>query len=234
MTLLDPRKLDNLTLEPLWESSSKSGATFPGCKAITVGYSTRPKVPHLKAHRIIVAFVGLVALVFPTSVVNAQDGPSVELTGGVILLRNSDIVEGIGSGWMAGTDWQVTDRLSLTLEASGVSSTQTITFLEIDAQFLTMLAGPTFKWKVGPVKLFGRVLFGATQMDLALKSDFPGPSTGENKELNSTVQFGSGVVLPLKDKLAARFSYHFQRILAADHFHQHGITLSAVYGIGGS
>lgn len=181
-----------------------------------------------------VGIVSMVALGVAALDALAQDLPPLEIVGGVTFLSNSDVVDLATAGWLAGGGWNLTDHVGLELQVSGFTRSQTVTFLEVDARFLTFVAGPKMAWQAGPLDLFGRSLVGTTAIDLNVTSDFLLPSTGTSHETNGTVQLGVGIALPLGRGASARLAYDYRRIFAVERFNQHGVSLSVAYGFGGS
>ena len=163
----------------------------------------------------------------------AQEDPRIQLLGGVTLLETSDIVDDAGTGWAVGGVWNITDAFGVELQANRFEQAQTVTFLEVNARFLTLLIGPTLTWRQGPVHPFTRLLVGTTQLDLAIASAHPLPSSGDSQETASTLLVGGGVIIPLAQRLSIRLAYDYRRVFATERFYQHGVTASALYGFGG-
>lgn len=183
----------------------------------------------LSMKTICLAFVLLFAVIILPVKVDAQDLPLVQIFGGLTFLDTSDIVEHPTTGWLAGGVWNLTEKFGLEIHISRLEHSQSITFLEINSQFLTLLAGPTKTWRFGPVQSFGHLLLGTTQLDILAVSDVPFPLSGTSQDTNGTLLIGGGIEIPLAQHLSTRFGYDYRRIFAVKSYYQHGIYLSAVY-----
>jgi hypothetical protein len=176
------------------------------------------------------AFMLLFAVVIMPAKVDAQDLPLVQIFGGLTFLDTSDMVERPTTGWLAGGVWNLTEKFGLEIHISRLEHSESITFLAIDSQFLTLLAGPTKTWRLGPVQSFGHLLLGTTQLDISAVSDIPFPLSGTSQDTNGTLLIGGGFEIPLAQHLSTRFGYDYRWIFAVKSYYQHGIYLSALYG----
>lgn len=165
---------------------------------------------------------------------HAQERPRIQLLAGVTLLETSDIVDDAGTGWVVGGVWDLTDTFGVELQANRFEQAQSVTFLEVNARFLTVLVGPTVTWRQGPVHPFTHLLVGTTQLDLAVTSSRPFPSSGDSQDTDGTLLLGGGVIVPLVQRFSMRLTYDYRRVFATERFYQHGVAASAVYGFGGS
>lgn len=165
---------------------------------------------------------------------HAQERSRIELLAGVTLLETSDIVDDAGTGWVVGGVWHLTDTFGVELQANRFEQAQSVTFLEVSARFLTVLVGPTVTWRQGRVHPFTHLLVGTTQLDLAVTSSRPFPSSGDSQDTDSTFLLGGGVIVPLVQRFSIRLTYDYRRVFATEPFYQHGVSASAVYGFGGS
>ena len=181
----------------------------------------------------LLALAALIALVAPRDA-RAQHRPHVQLLGGLTFLDTSDVVDGPSTGWLAGGAWNLTDKFGLEIQMSRLEQSQSVTFLDVTARFLTLLVGPTLTWRLGPVHPFGHVLVGTTQLDLGVTSEVPFPSSGDSQDTDVTLQLGGGVDVPFAQHFWARIAYDFRRVFAVEAYSQHGVSASAVYGFGGS
>lgn len=165
---------------------------------------------------------------------HAQDRPRVQLLAGVTSLETSDIVDDAGTGWVVAGVWHLTDTFGVELQANRFEQAQSVTFLEVNARFLTVLVGPTVTWRRGPVHPFTHLLVGTTQLDLAVTSNRPFPSSGDSQDTDGTLLLGGGVIVPLIKRFSIRLTYDYRRVFATERFDQHGVAASAVYGFGGA
>ena len=165
---------------------------------------------------------------------HSQERPHVDLLGGVTLLNTSDVVDEPAVGWVVGGIWNLTDVFGVELQVGRLAQAQSVTFLEVNARFLTLLVGPTVTLRRGRVQPFVHVLVGTTQLDLFVASDVPFPSSGDSQDTDGTLLLGGGVNLPLAQRLRARIAYDYRPVFATARFYQHGLSASAVYGFGGS
>jgi len=165
---------------------------------------------------------------------HAQDEPRVQLLGGVTFLGTSDVVGDTGAGWVAGGIWNLTDAFGVEFQVSRLEQTESVTFLDVNARFLTLLVGPTVTWRRGPVYPFGHLLFGTTQLDITVTSQVPFPSSGDSQDTDGALLLGGGVDVPLAKRFWIRISYGYRRVFASERFYQHGVFASGVYGLGGA
>ena len=182
---------------------------------------------------LLVPLTWLVMLGVPGTV-QAQNRPHVELLGGVTWLGTPDVLDEPATGWVVGGIWNLTDAVGLELQAGRLEQAQSVTFLEVNARFLTVLVGPMIALRRGPLHPFAHVLVGTTQLDLIVASDVPFSSSGDSQDTDGTLLLGGGVDLPLARRFRARIAYDYRRVFAAARFYQHGLSASAVYGLGGS
>ena len=185
---------------------------------------------HLPRPTVLVGLVALFALGIAPRGVRAQDRPRLHLFGGLTLLDTSDVVDGPSSGWMVGGGWNLTERFGVELQMSRLEQSQSVTFLDIDARFLTLLVGPTVTWRRGPLRPFGHVLAGTSQLDIAVTSDVPFSSSGDSQDTDGTLVLGGGVDVPLAQRFWARFVYDYRHVFAVETYSQHGVSASAIYG----
>ena len=179
---------------------------------------------------VLVGLAAFIALGIAPRDVRAQDRPRLQLFGGLTLLDTSDVVDGPSTGWVVGGGWNLNDRFGLELQMSHLEQSQSVTFLDIDARFLTLLAGPTVTWRRGSFLPFGHLLVGTTQLDIEVTTDVPFPSSGDSQDTDGTLLLGGGVDLPLAQRFWARFAYDYRHVFAVETYSQHGVSASAIYG----
>lgn len=184
----------------------------------------------LRRPTVLAGLVVLVSLGVASPDAWAQGRPHLHLFGGLTLLDTSDIVDGPSTGWVVGGGWNLIDRFGIELQMSRLEQSQSVTFLEIEARFLTLLVGPTVTWRRGALLPFAHVLVGTTQLDIAVTSDVPFPSSGDSQDTDGTVLLGGGIDVPLSQRFWARFAYDYRHVFAVETYRQHGVSVSAIYG----
>ena len=162
----------------------------------------------------------------------AQEVTAFEIAGGYTFLGSSAIVDGYGAGWVVGGGWNVTNWLALNLELGGTTHEQALGLLEIDAGFLTLLAGPRVSWSAGRLRPFAQLLAGSAHVDLKLASDFPFPSTGDFDDSHPALQGGGGVDVPIDRSFLIRIAFDYRRVFATEPFSQRRVLTALVYRIG--
>lgn len=190
--------------------------------------------PVLLARISAVALVALISAGMTPSDALAEGQSRLEVISGVILVNSSDIVEGSNTGWVVGGGWNITKSLGLEIQLDRLDWSQTVTFLDVNAKFVTLLAGPKFVWRRPFMQPFGRVLVGTTKIVINVNSELPFSWTGKSEETHRTIQLSGGVDVPVTRRLWARITYDYRRVFAVEALHQHGMSASAVYGFGGS
>ena len=181
----------------------------------------------------IIAVVGCatVFLVLPASGW-AQEPGTLEVAGGYSFLGDTELVDGFGVGWFAEGGWRTARWLSLMGEVSRHRLTQDVGFIDIEATFQTLLAGPRI-WLPGPrFTPFVHVLAGVTRLDIVARTSFPIDSTGDNGTNHGTLQVGGGAEVPLADRLALRVGADYRRVFTADGLHESRFSTGAVYRFG--
>jgi len=185
--------------------------------------------------RVAVSVVGcaMVLLALPESGW-AQEPGSFEVAGGYSVLGDSELVDGLGLGWFAAPGWQPTRWLTLIGEASWHRRTQDVGFIDIEATFLTLLAGPRF-WLPVPAPRFSpfvHILAGTTRLDIVARTTFPIDSIGYEAATYGTLQLGGGIELPLAESLALRVSADYRRVFTAAGLNESRFSTGAVYRFG--
>ena len=159
----------------------------------------------------------------------AQEPGRFEIAGGYSFAGSSALVDGYGAGWALGGAWNVTPWLALGGEMSRDTQRQDVGWLQVDAGFASVLAGPRFAARLARLRPFARVLAGRTTVDLQVASDVPVPGAGGVSDSSTALQLGGGVDVPLDGGVAVRIALDFQRVFAPRPFTRRRVLTAVVY-----
>ncbi len=179
----------------------------------------------------------MVLLVFALAAVSApslaQEHGEFEVSGGVTVVGNTDIVDGYGPGWVVGGGWHATSWFAVEVEVDRSRHTQDRRLLAVDASVLGTLAGARVSMPAGPIRPVARLLAGQTQIALNVRSTFPVASTADFFERHGAVQLGGGADVPVGHRVSVRITFDYRRIFAPNPFWQRRFTTAAIYRFGG-
>lgn len=159
----------------------------------------------------------------------AQEPGRFEIAGGYSFAGSSALVDGYGAGWALGAAWNATPWLALGGEMSRDAQRQDVGWLQVDAGFASVLAGPRFAARLARLRPFARVLAGRTTVDLQVASDVPVPGAGGVSDSSTALQLGGGVDVPLDGGVAVRIALDFQRVFAPRPFTRRRVLTAVVY-----
>lgn len=158
-----------------------------------------------------------------------DDHTNFEIAGAYTFLHSSEIVDGYGIGWVGSGTWNATNWLGVTFEVEGSTQQQDIGLLDVDANFLTLMAGAKFSrnwWKLRP---FLQILGGTSTVDLQIASDFEILSSADLNETRPAIQFGGGFDVPLDSDFLIRLSFDYRRVFRLKPLKQRRILTALVY-----
>jgi len=171
-----------------------------------------------------------VILLFASPLVAQTNDPKkFEVSGAYTFVHNSEIVDGYGIGWVGSGTWNATKWLGITFEVEGSKHPQDIGLLDVDANFLSLLAGTKFSkdwWKLRP---FIQVLGGITTVDLQISSDFEILSSADLNDTRPAIQLGGGVDVPLDSNFLVRLSFDYRHVFRLKPLKQRRILTALVY-----
>lgn len=159
----------------------------------------------------------------------AQEPGRFEIAGGYSFAGGSALVDGYGAGWALGGAWNATPWLALGGEMSRDARRQDVGWLQVDAGFASVLAGPRFAARLARLRPFARVLAGRTTVDLQVASEVPVPGGGGVSDSSPALQLGGGVDVPLDGGVAVRIALDFQRVFAPRPFTRRRVLTAVVY-----
>ncbi len=169
-------------------------------------------------------------LLFVSPLAAQTDDPAnLEVSGAYTFLHNSEIVDGYGIGWVGNGTWNATQWLGITFEVEGTKQQQDIGLLDVDANFLSLLAGAKFSrdwWKLRP---FIQFLGGTTTVDLQISSDFEILSSADLNDTQPAIQFGGGFDVPLDSSFLVRLSFDYRYVFRLKPLKQRRILTALVY-----
>jgi hypothetical protein len=148
-------------------------------------------------------FVGvLLALPYPaaTQEVNAPPIPVVEISGGYMLMRDTELDENFPGGWYFSGATNLTRWFGLVAEAAGSYKKVEESIVGLNysnrLQLYTFLGGPRFFYQAGRVVPFAQVLAGAAHVRLKMEADLPPEFGGRMRsnfsETDFAIQPGGG------------------------------------------
>lgn len=159
----------------------------------------------------------------------AQEPGRFEIAGGWSFAGSSAIVDGYGAGWALGGAWNATPWLALGVETSRNAQRQDVGWLQVDAGFASVLAGPRFAARLARLRPFAQVLAGRTTVDLQVASDVPVPGAGDLSDSSTALQLGGGVDVPVEGGISFRIAFDFRRVFAPRPFTQRRVLTAVVY-----
>jgi hypothetical protein len=167
-------------------------------------------------------------VILPTQTA-AQEIKRLEMSGGYTFLDSSEIVDSFGIGWLAGGAWNTTEWLALGIELNSSAQQQSEGFLNIEASFFSLLAGPRVSMSIGQLRPFVLFLAGKTRVDILASSNFPFPETGNFTETSPVIQIGGGIDIPIDEMFSVRIALDYRRIFASTAINQRRLLTSLVY-----
>jgi opacity protein-like surface antigen len=152
---------------------------------------------------------------------NAPPIPVVEVSGGYMLMRDTDLDENFPGGWYFSGAANLTRWFGLVGEAGGSYKKLEEGFSGLGMasrlQLYTFLGGPRFFYQAGRVVPFAQVLAGAAHARAKVKMDFPDELGGFQQyslsETDFAIQPGGGVTIYLSDRVGVRLAADYRALV---------------------
>jgi hypothetical protein len=190
--------------------------------------SCGPAALHLKEHvmftaRPLAAVVLATALAWPSTTlaqeVTVPPIPLAEISGGYVLMRDTDANESYPGGWFFSGGANLTRWFGIVGEAAGSYKTLTrgggdIRFTDRIRQY-TFMGGPRFFHQYGGLVPFAQVLLGASHT--RSRFDFAMPVGGlmayDQSETDVALQPGGGVTVYVSERVGLRFAGDYRWLM---------------------
>jgi opacity protein-like surface antigen len=152
---------------------------------------------------------------------NAPPIPVVEVSGGYMLMRDTELDENFPGGWYFSGAANLTRWFGLVAEAAGSYKKVEEGAFGLNfsnrLQLYTFLGGPRFFYQAGRVVPFAQVLAGAAHVRLKTEADLPPELGGRMRsnfsETDFAIQPGGGVTIYLSERVGVRLAADYRSII---------------------